>query len=41
MSYEADLVNIMYCAGKVDKNSATLFETETVAEWESVQERLT
>lgn len=28
MSYEVDLVNIMYCAGKVDKNSATLFETD-------------
>lgn len=22
MSYEVDLVNIMYCAGKVEKNSA-------------------
>lgn len=28
MSYEVDLVNIMYCAGKVYKNSATLFETD-------------
>lgn len=32
MSYEVDLVNITYCAGKAEKNS----ETEIVGEWESV-----